>query len=308
MKQKQKNARTLDTIADDIHELERGNIFDIGDLLLEAKAQCEHGQWLDWLEAEFEGSEDTAERKMEVAELGSRFRTLRNLKLGATTLYQLIEDEDEEDLPAIIAELAKHATTTILKPRDAKRVIKIGIGRRRFGDHPDATLVRLVETDRNDPWYEKVVVALQQYEPTTDEGAIAIVDETQQECEEAELQEAERKADPDYAAFLEEAEAAAKAKDEAEAEAEAENEAEAERILSGAPPVLPPPAPSPEPQKLHADTDWAETALFDHAVTDLRKLHAKPLARFAGRFTPAELREVADFLTALAAADKDEAA
>jgi hypothetical protein len=48
---KQTNVRFLCTIADDIHKLERKSITDIGDLLLEAKAQCEHGQWLDWLGA-----------------------------------------------------------------------------------------------------------------------------------------------------------------------------------------------------------------------------------------------------------------
>jgi hypothetical protein len=42
-----KNVRPLDAIAEDINKLERKNIFDIGDLLLEARAQCEPGQWLD---------------------------------------------------------------------------------------------------------------------------------------------------------------------------------------------------------------------------------------------------------------------
>ena len=64
---KRKNVRPLDTIAVDIHQLERGNIIDLGDLLLEAKSQCVHGDWLKWLTCEFDWSVDTAERYMGVA-------------------------------------------------------------------------------------------------------------------------------------------------------------------------------------------------------------------------------------------------
>ena len=46
-------------------------------------------------------------RYMMVALLDSAI--LRNLHLGRTTLYDLC-DEDDEALPVIIAELAKHAT------------------------------------------------------------------------------------------------------------------------------------------------------------------------------------------------------
>jgi len=42
MKQKRKNCDSR-YHRDNIHKLERGSIVDIGDLLLEAKAQCEHG-------------------------------------------------------------------------------------------------------------------------------------------------------------------------------------------------------------------------------------------------------------------------
>ena len=80
-----KNTRSLEKIADDIHKIERTNVFDVGDLLIEAKAQCEHGDWIPWLDAEFDWSVDTAENYMRVAELGAKFRNLRNLKLGRTT-------------------------------------------------------------------------------------------------------------------------------------------------------------------------------------------------------------------------------
>ena len=66
------------------------------------------------------------------------------------------------------------------------------------------------------------------------------------------------------------------------------------------PPDLPPPITPPEPQKFGAKTDWEGTGSFADAVTTLLELRTKPVARFAGRFSPSELREVADFLLAIA--------
>jgi hypothetical protein len=196
------NARSLDVIADDINKLERGNIFDIGDLLLEAKAHREHGQWLSWLRAEFESySVDTAERYIKVAKLSTRFRGVRNLKLAATTLYELADHENEDDLQAIIEELAKHATKKRLKPLEAERVIKVGIGRRRFGDWPDATLVQLFEFDGDEAWYEKAVAALQECKPETDEAAQQIADKIEREYWEI-LTEKEEETEPLLMALL----------------------------------------------------------------------------------------------------------
>src|SRR5262245_56639652 len=115
-----KNTRTLDTIANDIHTLERKNIIEIGELLLEANAQCEHGEWLDWLLEEFEWSVATAERYMKVAKLCSNFRNPQNLKLAKTALYELASHKNEEDLPEIIATLAKHATKSRMEVGDAR--------------------------------------------------------------------------------------------------------------------------------------------------------------------------------------------
>jgi len=213
MKQ-QTNARTLSEIADAIHSLERRNIIDTGDLLIEAKAQCEYGDWLDWLFTEFEYSGDTTARYMKVADLNTRFRKLRNLRLGKTTLYKLADHGRKGDLPAIVEELAKHATETRLAPREAERVIKIGIGRGRFGDHPDATLVQLVELDQYsvEPWHKKAVAALRKRQPETDESASAIVDEIMLAALKAD--EAAREAE--LAAVLRNLEGEAKAKNEAE--------------------------------------------------------------------------------------------
>jgi hypothetical protein len=106
--------------------------------------------------------------------------------------------------------------------------------------------------------------------------------------------------DAEYAALLRRNTEDNEAKDEAEREAGS--------LLDGAPPVLPPPTMLPEPLKLGADTDWAETKPFVDAVKDLLELRAKPVARFVGMFSPTQLREVSDFLMAVAAADKKETA
>ena len=76
-----KNARPLEKIANEIHALERNNIFDVGQLLIEAKESCDHGEWLAWLtDSDFLFSADTAERYMNAASLVAKFRTVRNLK------------------------------------------------------------------------------------------------------------------------------------------------------------------------------------------------------------------------------------
>jgi len=281
---KRDNVRSLDLIADDINKLERGNIFDIGDLLLEAKAQCEHGQWLSWLHAEFESySVDTAERYMKVAKLSTKFRCVRNLKLAATTLYELADRENEDDLQAIIKELAKHATKKRLKPLEAERVIKVGIGRRRFGDGPDATLVQLSEFDGDEAWYEKAVAALQECKPETDEAAQQIADKIEQEYWESLTAKEEQRSEEEVVS----------------------NETGA--ILDGPPPV-PPPTEPPEPQRIGGGTPWAEQEPFTDAVNELLWLSTKPIDRFVGSFSTADLCEVTEFLRAVAAANKQEAA
>jgi hypothetical protein len=268
---KRNNARSLAAIAADLNKLDRKTVFDRGDLLLEARAQCEPGGWLDWLETEVEYSEDSAEKYMKVSKLASgRFRNLRNLRLGKTTLYALAYHKPEDDLPAIIKELAKRATSARLRADDAEAIIEIVVARRRFGDHPDATLVRLMQLDgrHHAPWYEKACTALREQEPESDEDADAIVEKVRDEYY----------ADPD------------------DVDAEAEQE-EADAILDGDPPILPPPTAPSEPQKLGTDTEWAETGVFAGAVMDLLHLRGKPAKRFVGKFTTTELREVRDLLS-----------
>ena len=88
--------RSLDAIAGDIHAQERGSIFDIGALLIEAREQCEYGQWMAWVSQEFAWSHDTAENYTKAAELAARFRTVRNLKLTARTINRIARHKDTD--------------------------------------------------------------------------------------------------------------------------------------------------------------------------------------------------------------------
>jgi hypothetical protein len=218
---------------------------------------------------------------MKVAKLAARNRTVRDLKVGAKTLYRLA-DQDDDDLPAIIKELAKHATKTHLRPAEAEDVIFRAIGRRRFGNHPDATLSwlgRLVTSSHRQAWHEKACTALQEQKPESAESADAVVDQVRHEYA----------AVPDYAEAAKEAEAA-----------RAEAKLEAEAILDGDPPALPPSTAPSEPLKYGAETDYAETEPFVDAVSELQSLRTKPIARFLDMFEPVELREVAAFLSEVA--------
>jgi hypothetical protein len=117
--------KSLDAIAVEINQLTRRNIIDIGELLLEAKDQCEHGDWLDWLDSEFDWSPTTADRYMKAATLSSKFPILKNLNIAATTIYALADrEDDDQDLSAIIDELAIHATAKKLRACDAERIIE----------------------------------------------------------------------------------------------------------------------------------------------------------------------------------------
>jgi hypothetical protein len=172
---KQSNdVRSLDEIAADLRRVESNSLFERGDLLLEAK-KAHPNEFLDWLYDEFEYSEDTAERYMRVARLDSAI--LRNLHLGRTTLYDLC-DEDDEALPVIIAELAKHATKAHLKPAKARDIILIGRSRFFHGNHPDATLWALAGLDAEGYTHSiraAAVAALKAQNPETDEAADNII-------------------------------------------------------------------------------------------------------------------------------------
>ena len=288
---KRKN-RSLEIIADDIHGLARTNIFDIGELLIEAKDQCEHGQWLEWLDNEFDYAASTAERYMNAARLRVKFPTVRNLKLAASTVYKLADCADADYLPSVIRELAKHAADKRLTHPDADRVIKIGIGRHRHGDHPDATLAKLVKLDEfnEESWHPQAVADLLERDPETDEIAESIVDKIEQAHEDTERAQWE----------------AEQARREAKWEAERNAEDEAESTLDGPMPELPPATTPPEPQKFDSATQWAGADEFSDAVETLSELSTKPAKRFVGKVDTDTLRGVIDFLMAVMGAEAEE--
>jgi len=265
-----KNARSLDAIAVAYNALERASIIDAGDLLIEAKDQCDHGKWLDWVERELDCSITTAERRMRVAELAAKFPKLRNLKIGKGTLFELV-GEDREDLPAIVTELAKHATKSRLPSGDAKRVIRIGIGRRRFGDYPDVTLERLSTLSDDSPRHAKLIAALKDQKPTTDEAADAIVIDIRR-----------------------------KHVAEVEAQAEAEAEAkEADKVLDGEPPVLPQSPPLGDQRLSHGDMPDVDADDFADAVRELSRLSTKPARKLAGVVPEDDLRNACKLIEAV---------
>jgi hypothetical protein len=261
--------------------LDRASIFDKGDLLIEAKTLCcdDRAAFLNWLFDEFEWSEDTAERYIKVVQLGEKFRNLRNLKLGKTTLYQLADEagmgtlsqlRHEDELAAIIDELGKHATKKQLRPRDAQRVIDVGIGRHRYGDHPDATLAALVaitDGESVESQRKKVVAELLRREPETEEAANAIIDDVDYQDDDDDDEGGNDDADD------EDGNAAAEVTGGEDAQGRAAHSSEAEKTLESPPPDMPPPAP--------ARTPSVALTKFNIDVHNFKPLVTKHAAKFA---------------------------
>jgi hypothetical protein len=253
--------RSLDIIADDINKLERSSIFDIGDLLIEAKAQCEHGKWAKWIWDNFEYAECTAQRYMQAATLATKSRTVRDLKISARTIYALA-GEDEKYLPAIVKELAKHATKTRLTVADAEFSIDIGRGRALYPNDnlsdPALMYIGRFQPDRRIPWNYEFVAALRQQKPVTMEAANEIL----------------RGVEKQHRDTLEKKKAEKLAKKQAASD-------DADAILDGPPPDLPPPSlVPPEPQKLSVDDDElsAEAETFKAAVEQLAEAAAEGIS------------------------------
>jgi hypothetical protein len=176
-----RNRRSLDDIASDIHSLRRSNLFEVGDLLLEAKEQ-HLGEFLPWLEEQFEWSVSSAENYMRASKLRTAFPNIGNMKLARTTIYALTDIAAEsgmtdELMNNIIADLAEQATDRQLKPADADRIIGLTRLRAEFGDYPEWTLRALddVTTRPPKPWRDKAMEALKEKRPRTEEAADAIV-------------------------------------------------------------------------------------------------------------------------------------
>jgi hypothetical protein len=259
-----RNRRSLEVIANEIHKHERVDMFVVGDLLLEAREGCEHGEWNPWLYENFEWSEVTAAHYMNAARVVAQIQKFKDLKLAKTTFY-LLDPNDEALLEICEALVRRGALKKQLKPAVAEEVIDLVRLRRKHGDFPDATLLAL---DRgygvND---DKIIAALKKKKPTTEAAVDKLV---------ASIEKAAAASESDDGGAEEEA-----------AEEEAAEEEAAEEEAAEAP---------DEPPSL-ASRD------FDTAISTLRRLMTKPAAQFAGSVVSAgDLEHVADFVRAVAKA------
>jgi hypothetical protein len=175
---KSNTKRDLADIAGDIHALERRSIFDIGKLLIEARDACEHGEWGDWLDREFDWSHDTADNYMAAARLADKFRTVRNLKVPLRTIYELgLDDDIAADLPALIEALVEASKSKPINASRAEEVINLTRLRIEHGDYPEATLVAIGGLGElaNTEWEAAATASLKAARPETDEEAKRIV-------------------------------------------------------------------------------------------------------------------------------------
>jgi len=273
--------RSLDDIAEKIHQARRANIFEVGEWLLEARDLCEPGRWGEWLADEFELSQDTADRDMKATELTKEFRKLRNLKLAKSTLYELVA-EDKADLPAIIAELAKHATRRWLRPAQAFDIIAIGRARGRHGDYPPTTLKEIDSLEGSGAtWAAQAIEALKTKKPKTDTAVKEIVEAVRDHMLRHAFAEDSPSTDHEDG-------------NDHDKQHGSDDHREAEKILSGSPPTLPPP-----PQPTTTPRDEHQIAAFRRSIENFKPLLTKPAERFAGVVPYVDLRATADFLNAV---------
>src|SRR5690554_2757430 len=98
----------VETATRRLHDLERRtseSIIEMGQHLIEVKAAIGHGNFLPWLEAEFEWSASTATKMMQVAEtFGGKNVTVTNL--GAKVLYALSAPSTPDEVRVEFTELA----------------------------------------------------------------------------------------------------------------------------------------------------------------------------------------------------------
>lgn len=99
-----KVARDITVITSELQialKRETADVIAIGNLLLEAKDQLEHGKWLPWIKANCGLSESTAQNYMNAARLAVKYPTVGVLKLRPTVLYWLWEQMENISLDEI---------------------------------------------------------------------------------------------------------------------------------------------------------------------------------------------------------------
>ncbi|HEY7229159.1 MAG TPA: DUF3102 domain-containing protein [Pseudolabrys sp.] len=85
-------ARELVTIAAEIldtYRVDTQSVIKRGDLLIEAKSQLKHGQWLPWLEENFSMDARTAQRAMAASKFAAKYDTRVVFNLTVDALYEL---------------------------------------------------------------------------------------------------------------------------------------------------------------------------------------------------------------------------
>jgi hypothetical protein len=109
----------LDDLADKLHAALRGEarrIIEAGKILIESQDELEHGQWLDWLDKNFDLSQRSAYRYISAARYVERkFATVANFEnLAPTLLYELADGDyynDEEQAVILAATLEGRVDT-----------------------------------------------------------------------------------------------------------------------------------------------------------------------------------------------------
>jgi hypothetical protein len=109
-KKPQAVARPLDVITTEIGISLRSEtvcVIKSGELLIEAKAQIKHGEWLPWLAHNFDLSERTARKYMAAAQYASNRNLGADLNVAPAVLYALAADEYGPKAAAKILKMAK---------------------------------------------------------------------------------------------------------------------------------------------------------------------------------------------------------
>jgi hypothetical protein len=101
----QKNHRPLAAITRQIQAEERSSVFKIGKLLIEAKDQLKHGDWLPYLK-DIGWEARSAQLYMAVASLAAKYENISHLDAALTALFALTWVE-EKALPLAIERLKK---------------------------------------------------------------------------------------------------------------------------------------------------------------------------------------------------------
>src|SRR5215469_4612116 len=108
--------RALSLIAAEIRERTEtiADVIEIGGLLIEAREghQLDHGDWLPWLEQEFDFSERTAQNYMAASRFAAKYETVSYLKVTCSALYYLATgDHAPHEIEAVLAVAAQRRVT-----------------------------------------------------------------------------------------------------------------------------------------------------------------------------------------------------